>query len=100
MRQYFGSDRALDYRDRAVNGILIYTAAREGAVAKLRLKDLIDEGQRLSFRFDEKGGKARTIPVNAIGEVFVGISEHSRGDGRNEGEPTVPDRRRAKARGV
>ena len=42
----------VDYRDRAVIGVLIYTAARAGAVAKLRLRDLIDEGRRMSLRFD------------------------------------------------
>jgi site-specific recombinase XerD len=61
----------VDYRDRAVIGVLIYTAARAGAVAKLRLKDLIDEGRRLSLRFDEKGGKARTIPVNEELEKYL-----------------------------
>ena len=61
----------VDYRDRALIGVLIYTAARAGATAKLRLKDLIDEGRRLSLRFDEKGGKARTIPVNEKLEVYL-----------------------------
>lgn len=50
-------------RDKAIVGVLIYTAARAGAVAKLRMKDLVEEGAQLSLRFREKGGKHRTIPV-------------------------------------
>ncbi len=50
-------------RDRAIIAILIYTAARVGAVAKLRLQDYSPDGTQWCFRFDEKGGKARTIPA-------------------------------------
>jgi integrase len=34
-----------------------------GAVAKLRLQDYQQDGNQWWFRFDEKGGKARTIPA-------------------------------------
>jgi integrase/recombinase XerD len=50
-------------RDRAVIATLIYTAARAGAVASLRLKDLTHDGTQYAFRFAEKGGKSREIPV-------------------------------------
>jgi site-specific recombinase XerD len=50
-------------RDRAIIGVLIYTAARAGAVAKLRLKDFIHDGTLWTLRFAEKGGKSREIPV-------------------------------------
>jgi site-specific recombinase XerD len=50
-------------RDRAVIATLIYTAARAGAVAKLRLRDLTHDGTQYSLRFAEKGGKDREIPV-------------------------------------
>lgn len=53
----------IDLRDRAVIGVLIYTAARAGAVAGLRLKDLVPDGGQWVLRFAEKGGKARSIPV-------------------------------------
>ncbi|MFO0900518.1 MAG: tyrosine-type recombinase/integrase [Pirellulales bacterium] len=53
----------VDYRDRAIIALLIYTAARAGAVAALRLGDLVDEGTQRSLRFREKGGKQRAIPV-------------------------------------
>lgn len=50
-------------RDRAVLGVLAYTGARVGAVAKLRLSDYRDTGENLTLRFDEKNGKQKEIPV-------------------------------------
>jgi site-specific recombinase XerD len=50
-------------RDRAVIATLIYTAARAGAVASLRLKDFAHDGTQYALRFAEKGGKSREIPV-------------------------------------
>ncbi|MDA0282538.1 MAG: tyrosine-type recombinase/integrase [Planctomycetota bacterium] len=50
-------------RDRAVIAVLIYTAARVGAVAGLRQRDLYDSGGQLCLRFHEKAGKRREIPV-------------------------------------
>ncbi len=50
-------------RDRAIIGVLIYTTARAGAVAKLRLKNFVHDGALWTLRFAEKGGKSREIPV-------------------------------------
>jgi len=50
-------------RDRAIIGVLIYTAARAGAVAKLGLKHFVHDGVLWTLRFAEKGGKSREIPV-------------------------------------
>ena len=50
-------------RDRAVVAILIYTAARAGAVASIRRGSLYDSGEQWMLRFDEKGSKSREIPV-------------------------------------
>lgn len=50
-------------RDRAILATLICTAARVGAVAKLRLGSLQQDGRQWCLRFDEKGGKRREIPV-------------------------------------
>ena len=73
------SDDIVAARDRAIIGVLIYTAARVGAVSKLRLKDLVDEGTQYSLRFHEKGGKHRSIPVRHDLQVllteYVGIAE-------------------------
>lgn len=50
-------------RHRAIIGVLIYTAARAGAVAKLRLKHFVHDGGLWTLRFAEKRGKSREIPV-------------------------------------
>lgn len=44
-------------------GTLIYTGARVGAVARLRCRDLQDQGTQRVLRFLEKNGKDREIPV-------------------------------------
>jgi site-specific recombinase XerD len=50
-------------RDRAVIAVLIFKAARVGAVSKLRLKHFEHDGSQWTLRFEEKGGKSREIPV-------------------------------------
>jgi site-specific recombinase XerD len=58
-------------RDRAAIALLIYTAARVGAVAKLRLGDVQHDGSQYLLRFSEKGGKSREIPVRHDLERFI-----------------------------
>lgn len=58
-------------RDRAIIGVLIYTAVRVGAIAKLRRRDFFTDGRQWLFRFDEKGGKERVIPARHDLEGFV-----------------------------
>jgi site-specific recombinase XerD len=50
-------------RDRAIVAILIYTAARAGAVATLKRGSVYHAGDQWMLHFDEKGGKSREIPV-------------------------------------
>ena len=50
-------------RDRAIMAILVYTAARAGAVAGLRRGSFYDAGDQWMLHFEEKGGKSREIPV-------------------------------------
>lgn len=61
----------LDLRDRAVIAILAFTAARETSVAKLLLGDFAHDATQYLLRFNEKGGKARTIPVRHDLEGFL-----------------------------
>lgn len=49
-------------RDRCIIAIMMYTACRVGAVAKLRLRDFYTDGCQWYLRFDEKGGNQRDIP--------------------------------------
>ena len=51
--------------------VLVYTAARVGAVAKLTLKSLKHDGTQYTLRFAEKGGKSREIPVRHDLEQFL-----------------------------
>jgi len=58
-------------RDKGILGVLSYTAARAGAIAKLRLKDLAHDGSQWTLRFEEKGGKQREIPVRHDLQEFL-----------------------------
>jgi site-specific recombinase XerD len=58
-------------RDRAILAVLVYTAARVGAVAKLTFKNLMHDGSQYTLRFSEKGGKSREIPLRHDLEQFV-----------------------------
>ncbi len=65
------TDHVVGLRDRAIIGVMIYTAARVGAVAKLQAKHFEHDGAQYCLRFDEKGGKSRLIPVRHDLEGFV-----------------------------
>lgn len=58
-------------RDRAILAVLIYTAARVGAVAKLRRADFYWSADQACLRFTEKGGKSREIPVRHDLQRFI-----------------------------
>jgi site-specific recombinase XerD len=57
------TSHVVGFRDRAVLGVLAYTGARIGAVARLRMADYRNLGDHRVLRFREKGGKDREIPV-------------------------------------
>lgn len=63
--------RPVGKRDKAIIATLIYTAARAGAVASLRVRDFIFDGTQYSLRFAEKGGKSRSIPVRHDLQILV-----------------------------
>jgi integrase/recombinase XerD len=50
---------------------MVFTAARAGAIARLRLKHFSHDGSQWTLRFDEKGGKSREIPVRHDLEQFI-----------------------------
>ena len=50
-------------RDRAAIAVLIYTAARVGAVAMLQRRHFYYGGEQWNLHFDDKGGKSREIPI-------------------------------------
>lgn len=57
------TSRPVGHRDKALIATLIYTTARAGAVASLRLKDFTQDGTQYLLRLMEKGRKSRSIPV-------------------------------------
>ena len=61
--QSIDTSETIGLRDKSIIAILIYTAARIGAVSKLRVKDLYDSGDQYCLHFLDKGGKSREIPV-------------------------------------
>jgi integrase/recombinase XerD len=70
-------------RDLAILAVLVFTAARVGAVAKLTLKSLRHDGMEYALRFAEKGGKSREIPVRTdLQKILLAyIQAASIGDG-------------------
>jgi site-specific recombinase XerD len=60
----FDDTRLIDLRDRAILGAMVYSFARVGAVAKLRVKDYYRQGSRAWFVLDEKGGKQNRVPAH------------------------------------
>lgn len=75
-------------RDHAILGILIYTAARVGAIAKLRFGDFYDIGEQYCLRFREKGGKQREIPVRHDLQRF--IQDYIDASGLDPAEKAMP----------
>jgi integrase/recombinase XerD len=61
--QSIDTSNAVGLRDQAILAVLIFTAARVGAVAKLTRESLVHDGSQYTLRFAEKGGKSREIPV-------------------------------------
>jgi len=58
-------------RDHVIIAIMIYTAARVGAVSTLRRADFYDVGEQYCLRFTEKRGKSREIPVRHDLQRFI-----------------------------
>lgn len=65
---------AVGLRDRAIIGVMFYTGARAGAIAKLAINNIRGDGVQQSLRFEEKGNKSREIPVRH--DLWQWISEY------------------------
>jgi len=71
LMESFDTSNVVGLRDRAIIAIMIYTAARVGAVATLLRSDFYDLGNQYCLRFAEKGGKSREIPVRHDLQMFI-----------------------------
>ena len=89
-------DNVVGLRDRAIIATLIYTAARAGAIARLRVRDYYTDGRQWLFRFDEKGGKVRDIPCRHDLEGY--IRDYIAAAGLTDGPHNAPLYRTAKGR--
>lgn len=67
----FDAERLIDLRDRAILGAMVYSFARVGAVAKLRVKDYYRQGVRAWFVLDEKGGKQNRVPAHHQAAEYI-----------------------------
>jgi site-specific recombinase XerD len=88
------SRNVVGLRDRAVLGVLAYTGARIGAVARLRMVDYRNLGDHRVLRFREKGGKDREIPVRH--DLAAWLNEYIAAAGIVE-EPKAPPFARPRA---
>lgn len=58
-------------RDRALLGFMVYTFARVGATAAMRVEDYYPSGKRWWFRLHEKGGKRHEVPAHRNAEAYI-----------------------------
>jgi len=109
-------------RDRALIGLMVYSFARIGAAAAMRVEDVFVQNRRLWVRLREKGGKRHEMPCHHNLESYLhayldggGISADPKGPlfrtiGRTTGQLTTTPlpqanayammRRRARAAGI
>jgi integrase/recombinase XerD len=93
-----GDGDVVAIRDKTLLMILAYTAARAGAVARLRTMDYFTDGRPWSFHFGEKGGKFHHVPARHDLQVQMEIYLKAAGlEGRSDKTPlfrTVKKRKR------
>ena len=58
------TNTAMDLRDRAIIGTMVFSFARVSAVAGMSVRDVFKETGNWMFRFLEKGGKQHVVPVH------------------------------------
>ena len=75
-------------RDRALFGTLLTTGCRVGALAALRFGDVRNNEEGRSFRFREKNGKDRDIPIRS--DLDGWLAEYMDAAGINDSPPDAP----------
>ena len=58
-------------RDRALIGFMIYTVARIGAAARMRVRDYYEEDETWICRLHEKAGKLHLVPANHVLQGYM-----------------------------
>ena len=62
---------AIGLRDRALIGVMVYSFARIGAVAGMKVEDAYVQNRRLWLRLHEKGGKLHEMPCHHNLEAYL-----------------------------
>ena len=65
------TNRISGLRDRALIGVMVFSFARVSAVIGMLVEDYYAVGKRWKFRFREKGGKKRVLPVHPQAEEYL-----------------------------
>ena len=58
-------------RDQALIGLMVYSFARIGAAAGMKVEDVFTQGRRLWVRLNEKGGKRHEMPCHHNLETYL-----------------------------
>lgn len=58
-------------RDRALIGLMVFSFARVGAVAAMKVEDVYTQNRRLWVRLHEKGGKEHEMPCHHLLEEYL-----------------------------
>jgi integrase/recombinase XerD len=83
-----GNGDVVAIRDKTLLMILAYTAARAGAVARLRTMDYFTDGRAWSFSFGEKGGKLHHVPARHDLQIQMELYLKTAGlEGRSDKTP-------------
>jgi site-specific recombinase XerD len=82
-------------RDRAIIGLMLYSACRVGAVGVMKVEDFYQAGTLFYINLHEKGGKDRTLPVHHKAAEYVHAWIQAAGIGAQPKSPlfrTMPKR--------
>lgn len=64
-------ERMIDYRDRAIIALMIFSFARISAVVQMKVKDYVRNGSSAYFNFHEKGGKNKRVPAHHLAAYYI-----------------------------
>lgn len=74
-------------RDRAVIAVMVYSFARVGAVAGMKVADYYTQGRRAWLRLHEKGGKRHDVPAHHKAEEYLDAYIASAGIAEEKNSP-------------
>jgi hypothetical protein len=88
LRQSIDTSNTVGPRDQTIFAVIIFTAARVGAEARLTLKSLKNDGTQCALHFSKKGGKSRENPARH--DVEQTLLSYINAAGISEGPSSAP----------